>query len=55
MNLKEINKWWRSGMAKEQLRHTNAPKHHKGDKFSVATDISNFAQPLKPLPKRKAR
>jgi hypothetical protein len=47
MNLKQINDWWRKGLEKEKRRLTNAPKPHKGDKFSVPEDFSNFAPPLK--------
>ena len=46
MNLKEINSYWGKSVAKEASRHTNAPKPHKGDKFSVPEDFSNFAPPL---------
>ena len=47
MNRKEINSWWRKAIDKERVRHMNSGKGHKGDKFSVPTDFSNFAPPLK--------
>lgn len=43
MNTREINTWWKKGIEKERARLTNAPTHHKGDKFSVATNFSSFA------------
>jgi len=55
MNRQEISKWWQKGIDKERARLTNAPKPHKGDKFSVPTDFSNFAPPLKPFRKPHAR
>jgi len=54
MNTREINSWWQKGIAKEVKRHTNAPKHHKGDKFSVPEDFSNFAPPLTKFRKANA-
>lgn len=47
MKLKEINTWWKKGMAKEVARFSNAPKPHKGDKFSTVAEFSNFAPPMK--------
>lgn len=44
---KAVNTWWQNGMDKERARLTNAPKPHKGDRFSVPTDFSNFAPSLK--------
>lgn len=51
MKRQEINKWWQKAMSKERERHLNAPKPHKGDKFSVPTDFSNFAPVLKKMMK----
>ncbi len=46
-DMKAVSKWWQKGIEKERQRLTNAPKPHKGDKFSVPTGFSNFAPPLK--------
>jgi hypothetical protein len=43
MQTKELNSLWKQSIVKEKLRHTNSGKGHKGDKFSVPVDISNFA------------
>lgn len=42
-DMKEVNTWWKRGIDKERVRLTNAPKSHKGDKFSVPEEFSNFA------------
>jgi len=59
MKLKEINTWWKRGIDKERSRLTNAPKPHKGDRFSVPTEFSNFApepgQVTKKTGKKNAR
>lgn len=55
MNLKEINKWWTKGMAKEQLRHTDSDKPYKGDRFSVRLDSDSFVKPYKKGKPNKAR
>ena len=52
MKLKEINKWWQRGIDKERTRLSNNPKPFKNDKFSVPTNFSNFAPPLKPFKKK---
>jgi hypothetical protein len=43
---KSLNDWWQRGIDKERARLTNAPKAHKGDKFSVAENFANFAPPV---------
>jgi len=53
-DMKGISKWWQKGFAKERERLTNAPKHHKGDTFSVPENFSNFAPPMKRMKKSHA-
>jgi len=55
MKLREINDWWVKATKKEQLRMTNAPKPHKGDKTSVPTDFSHWAPELNPIKRSHAR
>lgn len=52
---KEVSKWWQRGIDKERARMTNAPKPHKGDRFSVPTNFSNFAPAMKKATKRASR
>ena len=54
-NMKEVSKWWQKGIDEERQRLTNAPKPHKGDKFSVPENFSNFAPPIKKLKGLDAR
>ena len=46
-DMKEVNKWWKRGIDKERAWLTNSPKPFKGDRFSVPTNFSNFAPPIK--------
>lgn len=52
---KAVNKWWQRAIDKERVRHLNAPKPHKGDRFSVPTDFSTFAPPVPKYKKAHAR
>ena len=54
-DMKAVNTWWQRGLEKERARLTNAPKPHRGDKFSVPENFSNFAPPLKRAKKPHAR
>lgn len=52
MTRKEISTWWQRGLAKERARLTQAPKPHKGDRFSVPTDFDHV---LPSIPRSRTR
>lgn len=53
-DMRGVSKWWQRGIDKERQRLTNTPKPPKGDRFSTPPEFSNFAPPLKRMPKQKA-